>query len=144
MGGFTTLKMKIYSRYYSHLAYFDTKGKVCGITSDIYSFFTKNRDILVTYNGREDKQRFPNAVIFSINDDATFVEYCAKNGLNICTNNAWRDRAGYDVTMLLEHYEEIIQPRFDLFTHLIKKYKLTPMAYRWTNTQILREVLGWK
>lgn len=135
--------MIIYARRRRAVASYNT------VTHDLHlqagsDFFNENKsDIFVTYNGEEDKCKYNNLAIYSAVSEGDILSYCAAAGLNCCIDDTDAARATYDLTILLENYETLIQPRFNLFLTLIKKYKLSPLCFRMSNTQLLKEVLRW-
>lgn len=136
--------MIIYCKRGRAVASYNTVTRCSAIDRDSDFFSDNANEILVTYNGEEDKRNNPNAAIFSACSSAEDVlTYCAETGLNCAIDDTDAARAAYDLTVILDRFETMIQPRFDLYTQLIKKYRLTPLCYRMTNTQLIKEVLRW-
>ena len=135
--------MIIYAKRGRYVALYDTSAGACSI-AQADDFFRDNcKDILVTYNGEEDKKKYSNIAIYSAVNEGDILAYCVAAGKNCCIDSSDLSRATYDLTVLLEDYETLIQPRFNLFLTLIKKYKLSPLCFRMSNTQLLKEVLRW-
>lgn len=135
--------MIIYARRRRAVASYNTTTRDLHLDAENVFFSANKGEIFVTYNGEEDKRKYNNLVIYSAVFEGDILSYCAAAGLNCCIDDTDAARATYDLTILLANYETLIQPRFDLFVMLIKNYKLSPLCFRMSNTQLLKEVLRW-
>ena len=136
--------MIIYSRRGRAVASYNTATRCSAVAYDSEFFSDNAKEILVTYNGEEDKRNHANVAIFGACSSAEdMLSYCADTGLNCAVDDTDAARAAYDLTIIIDKFETLIQPRFDLYTQLIRRYKLSPLCYRMTNTQLIKEVLRW-
>lgn len=136
--------MIIFSQHDCYFAYFDTASKESGVLSkDIGDFISSHKDIYIGWYCEDMRRRYKSAIFFDCNPDTPFIQYCAEKGLN-CVSSEPRNRVTYEVLYMVEHFDEVIAPRFNIYMTVYKKYKLSPMIFNMNDTALLKEVLAWK